>query len=160
MIRVKIKKKIESAVIHKVSKRTYNVIRSFVESSSKERYHWNIGIKVNNVVRFVKEGRWALEVASLEVPIERGVGAVVAHLSGVVKIIAMPTEERRAQLLMEVKGVDKRFDINDALELRKHYVVADTLFAYPISLHDVLMKMLEYVEFEFEAEEPTAQQEQ
>jgi len=52
-----------------------------------------------------------------------------------------------------VEGVDERFDINDTLELRKHYVVADTLFAYPISLHDVLMKMLEYVEFEFAQQE-------
>jgi len=152
-MRIKIKKKVEDAVIHKVPRQVYNVVRSFVESSPKPDYHWNTGIRVGSVVRFVKEGKWVLEIANVEIPTERGVGAVVAHLNGFVKIIAAPTMERKAKLLMEVEGVDERFDINDTLELRKHYVVADTLFAYPISLHDVLMKMLEYVEFEFAQQE-------
>ena len=153
-IRAKIIKKVEDAVIHKVPKIVYNTVRSFVESSPKPEYRWNVGIRIGNTVKFVKEGKWVLEVAEkAEIPEpEHVTGTVVATLDDAVSILAA----RDGRLLLQVSGVTdddgapKLFSVDDIFELRKHYIIAEVPFAYPISLADIWEKVQEYVEFEFE----------
>ncbi len=46
--------------IREISKMKYVTIRSFIESSTKMKYPWNVGLKLGRAVEFVKLGRWRL----------------------------------------------------------------------------------------------------
>jgi len=50
--------------IIRVEPKVYNVLRSFLYSSTKDKYSWNIGVVLPNshVVEFVKQGKWILNI--------------------------------------------------------------------------------------------------
>ena len=64
-------KKVVEMNILKISPKCYNVIRSFIESSKKEEYTWNIGIATNNKIYFIKEGKWLLVIEETGIKLVR-----------------------------------------------------------------------------------------
>jgi hypothetical protein len=40
----------------------YRLVRSFVDSSEKDKYIWNIGVAIGDYVIFTKPGKWVLRV--------------------------------------------------------------------------------------------------
>jgi len=52
----------EKIRIIRVSKSTYNTLRSFTESSLKEDYPWRVGYEWGGEFEWVKEGKWRLLV--------------------------------------------------------------------------------------------------
>jgi len=142
-IQVRVKKEVEEVKVFKVSKKVYNIIRSFLESSSKPNYSWNRGYKLDNTIYFVKPGKWTLTVwVDSEVEKEApNVHPAVVDISDVVTITA--------DGLLMIRGVDKVFDLEKD-DLRAYAVTADVPYAYPITLDNVVAKIREYVDVEFE----------
>ena len=54
--------KAEKIGIIRVTASQYNLLRSFVESSLKEKYPWRRGYEYPDRLEWVKEGRWTLTV--------------------------------------------------------------------------------------------------
>ena len=57
-----LRKRVETLKIMETSEALYRTLRSFVESSNKDSYLWNKGIKLDSKIMFVKPGKWVLEV--------------------------------------------------------------------------------------------------
>ncbi|MEM1598735.1 MAG: hypothetical protein QXI07_09530 [Pyrobaculum sp.] len=64
-------KKVVEMNILKISPKCYSTIRSFIESSKKEEYTWNIGIATNNKIYFIKEGKWLLVIEETGIKLVR-----------------------------------------------------------------------------------------
>lgn len=81
MVKITINKEVKQTKTIKVPKKIYNTIRSFVESSPREEYDWNVGYDIGDKVVFEKQGKWILEVKK-EVMVKEGGGEVaVAELT-------------------------------------------------------------------------------
>jgi len=78
-VKIAIRKEVRQTKTVKVPKRVYNVIRSFVESSLRRDYVWNVGYDVGHAVVFEKPEKWVL-VVHKEVKVREGENAVVAFL--------------------------------------------------------------------------------
>jgi hypothetical protein len=136
----------------KVSKRMYNMLRSFLESSMKKDYIWNVGVyrkeegreATEEAVTFDKDGKWTLVVKrvikrSTELPTlsssEQSV-TLCLHVAPYIKVLS---------------DVVKIFDEEelevplDAVELKRTFFVNPLVpFSYPIRLADVIDKMEVY----------------
>ncbi len=141
-IQVRVKKEVEEVKVFKISKKAYNIIRSFVESSPKTCYSWNRGYKLGNTIYFVKPGKWTLTIwVDSEIEKEApNVHPAVVDVSDVVTITA--------DGLLMLRGVDKVFDL-ETDDLRAYAVTADVPYAYPITLCTIVAKINEYVDVEF-----------
>ena len=51
-----------NAKVIKIPKSVYRLVRSFVDSSKSIRYVWNFGVKMGEMVRFTKFGKWVLKI--------------------------------------------------------------------------------------------------
>jgi len=137
-----IKKKIIEPRLVEVSRKIYRVIRSFVESSSKPIYEWNVGRLVNeNTVVFKKLGKWML---TIWVEDEK----VFIKLCG--KSLAdevLRVEKSIEKSKLSINGVDEEFDINDFERLMSTALVPAHKYPFdiPISLYDVVEKICGYV---------------
>ena len=123
----------------KVDKKTYNVIRSFVESSTKTQYPWNIGILRNNIAVFEKAGKWTLIVEMIQNRPEKRATLTARNVFIEIdiepgfKIIGLTEHE----LWIRDTNDAKKFDIVPA---------EDVLYARPISLTELLNKIMIYVD--------------
>jgi len=148
----------------KISKKLYNTLRSFVESSTKELYAWNVGFyeefkteaelgvpepeKVPALVRrvtFEKEGKWELVIEDImykHVWGERNELRITLLASEALgKSVAVGKDE-----MVINDGVDGQFKVHlTYAELKRTRVIADVAYARPISLYDVYDKMMIYV---------------
>jgi hypothetical protein len=124
--------KVVRAEVHEVSRACYNVIRSFVESSTRDEYIWNIGVIVGKVALFKKPGRWALEIYPEEgVVLLRGRRGIAFSVE-----VDLP--------LVRVKACDMLFEVTDLAKLLPIYFTSDVPYAEPVSLYDVVRKVLAY----------------
>jgi len=118
----------------KISARAWRAVRSFLESSLKDEYSWNIGVLTDNTATFAKPGKWLLfTYADNGVPTRE---LFTADFVALVKI-------RGTKVVI---GLDiATFDLN-APDLHTYYLVPDVNipFAYPISLKDIIDKMFKY----------------
>jgi len=123
----------------RVDKETYNVIRSFVESSTKIQYPWNVGILRGDVAIFEKPGKWELTVEIIPGRPEKRATLIARNVF--IKVDIEPG--------FKVTGLAERElwvrDINDA---KKFDIVPaeDVLYARPISLAEFLNKIMMYVD--------------
>jgi hypothetical protein len=115
-----------------VDKQAYNMIRSFVESSTKPAYQFNIGICRNNVAIFEKKNRWKLTVMPKKIVLhDRRVSVYINFNSNCIEIDL---------------GGQKICVCED--ELKEYDIVPDAEIPYmkPISLYDFVGKILVYYE--------------
>jgi len=123
----------------KVDKETYNTVRSFVESSSKIEYSWNVGIFRDNIAVFEKSGKWKLTIEMIQNRPEKR--ATLTAKNVFIKIDIEPG--------FKIVGLTERElwvrDINDA---KKFDIIPseDVPYARPISLAELLNKIMMYVD--------------
>jgi hypothetical protein len=147
-----------------VSRELYNMVRSFVESSTKELYTWNIGFyeefkteaedgvpepeKVPAIIRkvtFNKEGKWELVIEDI----------TYKHLWGdknELRITLLASEALGKSVVLDRDnmvindGVDSQLKVPlTYAELKRTRVIADVAYAKPITLYDVYDKMMVYL---------------
>jgi len=119
----------------KIPARAWRAVRSFIDSSLKDSYPWNIGVDLDGVAVFTKANRWVLRTwrdnsgiphRSLELPD----GTVVVSVDGdcIVSVInCCPVSLSKP-------------------EFHTYFLVPseDVPFSYPIAVKDVVDKMLQY----------------
>jgi len=130
-----IKKKVVEARIHSVPRSVYRVLRSFVESSSKEIYYWNTGIIVGENVIFEKRNKWKLVINSREKSI------VLENRTALILILRKENDQWKVM----IEGVPEVFPVETNV-LRANYVVSDVPFARGIALNEIIEKIEEFVE--------------
>jgi len=125
---------IVNAIVKKIPKNAYRVIRSFVDSSKSIKYHWNLGVRIGNLVRFVKFGRWILKVFIAE----KGLSI---ELEGYrTKIVYNP------DLLLEISvGKEVVFKAESFEKIATTYVESDGIFMEPLPLADLIDKFDFYI---------------
>jgi len=120
------------AQVYEVEGVYYNALRSFIESSTRDEYIWNTGVIVGKVTLFKKPGKWTLEVYPDE-------GAVVLRgRRGIVLSVEVDLP------LVRVKACDMLFEVTDLAELLPIYFTSNVPYAVPVSLYDVVTKVLRY----------------
>jgi len=119
----------------KIPAQAYRAVRSFVESSLKDEYPWNIGVNLNGTAVFTKPNKWVLRCwrdnsgiphRSLESP--DGTTVISVDADCIVNVInCHPINLSKP-------------------EFHTYFLVpdSDVPYAYPISLKDVVDKMLLY----------------
>jgi len=121
--------------IHKVDRRTYVVLRSFIDSSMRSDLPWNTGVSIDsNIVEFRKPGRWTLVISK--------------------SIITLLDANNYPILRVEINGNLMRLKLGDLewrvesarlADLLNIYVYNDELeYATPLSLYAIVHKMLYY----------------
>ena len=134
---IRIKKPVRDIKMIKVSKHTYNVIRSFINSSSKDIYPWNTGVKVNNRVVFMKPGKWNLII-------------YLGSHDGEKIIAELVSRGDVLQLSFKKLWIDSYdFDITDLMTLISTAIIPNDYVPYaePVLLIDVVEKLREYIDF-------------
>ena len=114
----------------KVKNSIYNTLRSFVESSESEEYHWNKGCRIGNEIVFTKYKHWVLVIKENEVTL------FTPHREECVLVFHPLTNE----MLIDEK-VKWKFDDGELLIVPK----TEVPFARPISIYEVLEKLEHYL---------------
>ena len=141
-LKINVKKPVKQVEIIRVPQKTYNIIRSFVESSSCSKYSWNHGYRIDNTIFFIKPGKWILTIwTNSEIEKLPHTHPAIVDLSDVVTITA--------DKLLMIKYVSKVFDLEKD-DLRAYAITSDVPFAYPITLYNIVSKINEYVDVEFD----------
>jgi hypothetical protein len=127
-------KVVESRLIQ-MEKSTYNTLRSFVESSEKEQYVWNVGIARDDFIEFVKPGKWRV--------------IITAEKAQLVSLRAFKTvaEFNGRNLTIYDDGDKVEFDVNDVVELMRTFIISDVPYAIQIRVYDVCRKLEKYYAF-------------
>jgi hypothetical protein len=133
--------KVIDAKIINLDKHQYSVIRSFYESSLKDSYPWNTGIRLpmTHTVIFRKPGKWVLAVnhatAILSSDKVHGPGFPI----GIWNILSY-THYPRKRIFINTKG-------SEYVEVDDVYVTyLDNSMGYPISVYDLLEKLHKYID--------------
>ena len=118
-----------------VSKRLYNTVRSFMDSSTKTIYHWNIGVHLHRTVMFRKYNRWIL-VADVEN------GNIVLHC-GYFEVVCDIIYD--GKLHIHDRGNIIEIDIAHP-DAFKYFIVPseEVPYAAPISVFDLVEKLKIY----------------
>ena len=121
-----------------ISAKCYNVIRSFVESSKKEEYAWNTGIRVANKIQFIKLHKWVLVIDPDGIKLLRykdyatGADAAVLYIS------------RNNTDVINVCGHEVSMDGVSQLST---VITSEARFAREIYLYELVRKISEYIDF-------------
>jgi hypothetical protein len=151
---VKIKKPIEEAKVIELRADVYKTLRSFVESSSKEEYEWNKGVKVSKEVIFTKKRKWKLIITQYDkeevIKLPEGVSVAVYRL--------MDKEDK--EVLREI--IDKNLSRQLIIDNKYYFIAKDpedydydeyankvaftskVLFARPIFLGEIIKRLREF----------------
>jgi len=141
-------------LIVSVDRMCYNVVRSFVESSTRLIYPWNYGIAIaENVVVFRKQGKWELTVEEtqgdwiyrreLRLAGKHGVVItmeVTSHTTTVV--VCNKVEFSPIDKFVFVEG--KEVDMPRPIILDTVCIDADVPYSRPISLSEITRKLYYY----------------
>ncbi len=153
IIKVEIKKPVREVKITSVEKWVYNTIRSFVESSSKETYEWNIGTKLGNRVEFEKPTKWLLRIyteISVDEEVRQGiVRPIIAAISDSRgrDVLYIAYRQNEFETWWEMVIGDSKYRINS--DLKYEAIDAKVPFSRPIVLSAVVGKICEYANFPF-----------
>ncbi len=140
IIKIEIKKPVEEVRVVEIEPRIYNMIRSFVESSSKPKYLWNRGYRIGNTVIFTKDGKWQLEVM-VSIPREEfdkcgeSEHAIIVDLNRTLHIY-----RDCRKYYVSIRQYEFSFD--DAYRVA---FTSNMPFARPILLAEIIDRILDYV---------------
>jgi hypothetical protein len=161
-----VKAEIRETTVVDVSKELYRTVQSFVNSSSKPIYTWNVGVRIGNKVVFVKPSKWVLEVdLNPEVmPHENYVALPIRLVSliGNCEIdigfkYARYADYVQPDVKTEIRIIDRDgktrhvvdFDVINyewSLELRATALYnKDVIYSYPIRLINIVSRINDYV---------------
>jgi len=133
--------KVIDANVVNVKKNIYRVIRSFVDSSTKDSYHWNTGVRVGDVVTFTKMNKWTLRIIKTQCT------AILA--SDDVEVVYRPCHQCSNGSMLEIYYRGKiELAIPTLEEAVKTFIVADVPYATPLQLIDLIEKMQYYMSIE------------
>lgn len=142
VISVSDEKQIIEAKVHKIPRHTYNIIRSFIESSDKPKYVWNVGIKLENSITFTKPGKWRL-VVFLPSPQDN-------QEEKIYSVIELLTETGKTSFVIwsngELEVGDIKVKTDDDLSLLSTFITSDVPFAYPISFYAIVRKVQSFAQ--------------
>jgi hypothetical protein len=137
-----------------VSKKTYNVVRSIVESSVKKDYHWNIPICAPLGVKFVKykdsrTRQWEINVVTLTSPEGQKIGTAIRVFKNV-KVVEFVIRElcfegETSYTLVIYDTEVHKFDVDTFFDLEAIYIKSNVLFGYSICLADLAEKLMFYL---------------
>jgi hypothetical protein len=121
--------------IHRVNRRTYVVLRSFLDSSLHANLPWNIGVSVDNgVVEFRKPGRWTLVVSKNLVLLLDANSYPVLRVEMEGDVMRLKLEDREFTVKMaSLTSIINIYVYNDEVE-----------YAAPLSLYAITHKILYY----------------
>jgi len=139
----------------KVSKKTYNIIRSIIDSSTKTSYEFNKPIHSENIVRFVKYREdlrfWEISIAPMIIN-KNGTELLVTSI-----IVRDGFRRRVAELIISEYVLDSnkhyvlRVDGNEieasSIHEFEHYTIVPDVnvpYAKPVSLGDFVNKLMFY----------------
>jgi hypothetical protein len=114
-----------------VNKRIYSTIRSFVESSVKPEYQFNIGICRGNTVVFEKKNKWRLTVMPEKAVLHSRRVSIYVNFNSCI----------------EINFGDQKLCVHGS-ELKEYDIVPSerTPYMKSISLYDFVSKILVYYE--------------
>jgi hypothetical protein len=121
----------------KLPKKLYNTLRSFLDSSEKNEYAWNKGVRIDNSIVFTKSLRWRLIIYF--VPQEKVVTSANLFSYDGEFILAMD---------MDKVVVGNSVISRDDEYLAAYYVISDepVKFASPLALIDIITKLKKYID--------------
>jgi len=116
-----------------VSKRLYNTVRSFMDSSLKSKYSWNVGVHLCKTVMFRKYNRWIL------VADENGIVLHCGYFEVTCDVIWDGNK-------VHIHDRGKIIDIDITEQPFKYFIVPDeeVPYAAPISVFDLAEKLRMY----------------
>jgi len=126
---------VKSADIKKVPRNVYRLIRSFIDSSLSDRYHWNTGIKLSKLTTFTKFKRWRLKIYEMDngISIELcGYGAKIVYDSDFLLEVSIGKE-----IIFKSESID---------ETIKVYFESDGPYMEPIPLFHLIEKFDIYID--------------
>ena len=134
-------KKVAEMNILKISPKCYNVIRSFVESSNKDKYTWNTGIIVANKtppsIQFIKMHKWVLVIDPDGIKLLR-----YDYMTGAdAAVLYIPSRDTN---IIDVCGHQVSID---AISQLSTVITSEARFAREIYLYEVVRKISEYIDF-------------
>jgi len=132
------KKIIEPSVICEVPRSIYRILRSFVESSNKPEYIWNIGRRINeNTVMFEKPEMWTLTVYADD-------NNVNVELCDTKNNTVM--EYRDGKIVIEEHVFDVISVYDDEMQMLVAFMPAlRKPYDRPVTLHEIVKRLKEYV---------------
>jgi len=124
-----------NADIKKVPRNVYRLVRSFIDSSLSDKYHWNTGIKLSNLTTFVKFRRWRLKIYEMN-------NGISIELCGYgAKIVYDP------DFLLEISiGKEVVLKLETDNEAIKTYIESDGPYMEPLPLIDMIEKLDHYID--------------
>jgi len=126
--------RIVDANVKKIPRNIYRLIRSFIDSSTKTTYIWNIGVRMGSIVRFVKFGKWILVIYITE----KGLSAELCGYG--IKIVYNP------DILLEISdGKEVVFKSETIEEIVKIYFESDGPYMEPIPATYLIEKFDFYI---------------
>ncbi len=142
---IEIRKPVKKLEKISVTKQVYNTLRSFVESSNKETYEWNIGVWISrDTVLFEKRPKWKLYIYS------DGNFKLYSWKDNLIMDMAKKVENDRLMVYINIYGNNTlSFDVYNENELRTKAIITNMPFAGPIRLIEIINKLCEYAKFEF-----------
>jgi len=153
IIKPYIMKSVIDLQVVEVPKHVYNTIRSFVDSSSRSDYPWNVGIRYGNTVKFVKPGKWTLIIyLNQQFPLtENERTTIVELLSPYRRTVLELMINGKGQIVLSIKGlkvdgIETEFIVDDMLQLLTVAIInKECGFARPITIYEIILKLREYV---------------
>ncbi|MGC9050619.1 hypothetical protein [Pyrobaculum sp.] len=143
-IKLEILKPVRNLEIHNVSRQVYNTLRSFVESSDKSTYPWNVGIWINSdTVVFEKRNKWKLYVYP-----HYGYFKLYNWRGDLVVDGSRKENDRLMIYINTHNGGDISVDAYSD-DLYFIAITSDVPFARPIRLLEIIEKLCEYARFPF-----------
>ncbi|MEM3457639.1 hypothetical protein [Thermofilum sp.] len=124
-----------------ISAKCYNVIRSFVESSRKEEYTWNIGIIVANKIQFIKMHKWVLVVDPDGIKLLRYKDYTTGADSATAAVLYI---SRNNTDVINICGHQVPID---AISQLSTVITSDVPAARGIYLYELVRKISEYIDF-------------
>ena len=161
-----VKAEIRETTVVDVSKELYRTVQSFVNSSSKPIYTWNVGVRIGNKAFFVKPSRWVLEVdLNPEVMPHENYVALPIRLVSLIGNCEIDIGFKYARYVdyvqpdvkTEIRIIDRDgktrhvvdFDVINyewSLELRATALYnKDVIYSYPIRLINIVSRINDYV---------------
>ena len=125
-----------------ISAKCYNVIRSFVESSKKEEYTWNIGIIVANKIQFIKLHKWVLVIDPDGIKLLRYKDYATGADSATAAVLYI---SRNNTDVINVCGHELSTDAIS--QLSTVITSSEAPFAREIYLYELVRKISEYIDF-------------
>lgn len=143
-VEITINKPVENAVIFELPKHIYNIIRSFVESSDRIVYDYNVGVRLKNEIFFIKEGKWILKIICKDEFSERESIVKLLDYNSSTEILDVYLKNGK----ITIKVYTYEIEINNIYDRnidKTFFVNYNVTFWRYISLREILNKLLSYV---------------